>query len=286
MADFEDWFEKYKGWSYSKHNLWQRCKLAFYYRYIGTALKRSDNFDVEKLKVLKGLNPKNAIKGKIVHEIIENQVGMLLSGRDMNEDASNNLLVHKVEQFRKSAKDTIIESYNGEDIDESFFDNMRSDGIDQISIFFNVIWPQFKDYEYKGHEALETINLGDVSCMVKADYISETRDGIVVVTDWKTGKENPKYESELQIGGYALFAREKYEKDPELIRSELVYLTSGAIRSFKFTSEELEAIESKIDADFKEMYVSVEMETFEPTPTKWNCRGCHFATVCEHTVLD
>ena len=285
MPELEDWFEQYNGWSFSKHNLWNTCKLAFYYRYIGTALKVSDNIDIKKLKELKELSGKHMLKGKIIHDIIENQISLFKSGREMNENTSSNLLEIKVEQARKTAKNTVTEFFNGGEFDDSFFDNMRSTGTDQISIFFNVIWPQYKDYRYIGHEKLETIELDDVKCMVKADYICETKDGTILVSDWKTGKENPKYESELQIGGYALYAKEKYGKEPDMISSELVYLTSGAIRPFSFSAEKLKEIKNKIKTDYNEMNSSYDINSFEPNPGKWRCPGCNFASICSHAIL-
>lgn len=285
MAEFEDWFEKYNGWSFSKHNLWSTCKLAYYYRYIGCALKEDGNTEVEKLKKLKDLCGKHALKGQIIHDIIKNQIGLFASGRDLNEEASAKLLAIKVEQARKNAKETITEYYNGAEFDDNFFDDMRSTGADQLSIFFDVIWPQYKDYSYVGHEKLESIELDDVKCLIKADYICETRDGILLVSDWKTGKEDPRYESELQIGGYALYAKEKYGKEPDKIRSELVYLATGAIRPFSFSIKELDDIKNKIKTDFNEMNSSYNIDSFAPNPGKWRCSSCNFASVCQHSVL-
>jgi len=70
MANLEDWFFKYNAWSFSKHRLWNLCKRAFYYRYIGTALKKSSDLDIFKLKRLKDLNSKYVLQGSLIHEAI------------------------------------------------------------------------------------------------------------------------------------------------------------------------------------------------------------------------
>ena len=47
----EDWYHRYNGWSFSKHRLWNLCKRAYYYRYIGTALKESKDLDTTEDRV-------------------------------------------------------------------------------------------------------------------------------------------------------------------------------------------------------------------------------------------
>jgi hypothetical protein len=75
MPTLENWFFRYNAWSYSKHRLFDLCKRSYYYRYIGTALKESKDFDIYKLKRLKDLNSKYALEGLLIHGMIENQIG-------------------------------------------------------------------------------------------------------------------------------------------------------------------------------------------------------------------
>jgi len=284
MVELEDWFYKYNAWSFSKHQLWGKCKRAYYYRYIGTAMKKSEGLDTLRLKKLKDLEPRFALQGKLIHEVLENQIGQHYLGRELSEEGAKIQYTQRVEQYRKMAKRTLIEYFNGEPVNETFFDNIRANGLDQISMFFGVIWPQLKDLEYLRHEKFDRFKVGDVESIVKVDYISKTKDGKIVVSDWKTGVDNEEYESDLQIGTYVLWAMENYGKEPEEIRSELIYLTTGVMRSYEFSADDLEDIKRKIVDDFEDMNKTFDIDYFPPDPTPRKCLGCHFATVCPHSL--
>jgi CRISPR/Cas system-associated exonuclease Cas4 (RecB family) len=284
MVELEDWYYRYNAWSFSKHRLWSLCKRAYYYRYIGTAMKESEELDIPKLKRLKDLDPRFALQGKLIHEVLENQIGQHYLGRELSEKGAKVQYTQRVEQYRKMAKETLIESFNGETIDEKFFDNIRAKGIDQISMFFGVIWPQLKDLEYLRHEKFDRFKVGDVEAIVKVDYISKTKDDKLVVSDWKTGADNEEYESDLQIGTYVLWAMENYGKDPEEIRSELIYLTTGVMRSYEFSVKQLEEIKGKIVEDFEIVNKRYDIDYFPPDPNPKKCLSCQFATVCPHSM--
>ena len=280
MKDLEDWYYKYNAWSFSRHRLWNLCKRAYYYRYIGVALKNTKEINVQVLKELKNLNSRFALQGKLIHEIIENQIGQHYLGRKMNENSAKSQYTQRIEQYRKMAKKRLTEYFNGEPIDERFFDNIRTEGIDQISMFFGVIWPQLEDLDYLRHERFDRFMVGNVEVIVKVDYVSKTKDGIIVVSDWKTGTDNEEYENDLQIGLYALWAMETYEKEPEEIKSELIYLTTGKMRVYEFSIEDLEEIKRNIIKDFEDMNRTIDIEYFHPDPHPKKCLSCQFATIC------
>ena len=107
MIELESWFNKYNAWSFSKHRMWNSCKLAYFYRYIGTATRNPTEFDVYQLKRLKDLKNKFAIQGIIIHEVLENQMGKHFIGRGTNEESAKAQYVQRLDQYRKTAKDTI-----------------------------------------------------------------------------------------------------------------------------------------------------------------------------------
>lgn len=139
------------------------------------------------------------------------------------------------------------------------------------------------DLEYLRHEKFDRFKIGDVAAIVKVDYVCKTKEGKIVLCDWKTGIDNVEYESDLQIGAYALWAMESYKKEPEDIRSELIYLTSGAMRTYEFSMDELNKIKGMIVADFGEMNKIYDINYFQPDPEPKKCLSCQFATVCRHS---
>ncbi|MFP4052094.1 MAG: recombinase RecB, partial [Thermoplasmata archaeon] len=86
MVELEDWFYKYNSWSFSKHRLWNSCKLAYYYQYIGPALKNPEELDVKILRELKELKNKFALQGILIHEVIEDQISQYQNGKNMSEE--------------------------------------------------------------------------------------------------------------------------------------------------------------------------------------------------------
>jgi CRISPR/Cas system-associated exonuclease Cas4 (RecB family) len=287
MTKLQNWFYRYNAWSFTKHRLWGQCKRAYYYSYIGTALQGSRDFDVHKLKQLKKLDSRFVLQGKLVHEVLEYQLEQLRLGRTIGEEVAREQYIRGVEQYRKNAKHSLVECFNGQAVGEVFFDRIRENGLDQLSLFFGVIWPQLEDSEYLRHEKFDRFKANDrVKAIVKIDYVRSTEGGNVVISDWKTGTDNPKYESKLQIGAYVLWAVKHYKLEPEQVRSELIYLTTGAIRDYEFSTDELEKIRRLIVSDFEEMNESYDISYFDPHPNPRQCLGCHFASVCSHSMTD
>lgn len=280
MTNFENWFFKYNNWSYSKHRLFALCKRYFYYRYIGTALKESNNFDIFKLRRLKDLNSKYALEGSLIHGVIENQIGQHYIGRELNEGGAKSQFVQRVEQYRKTACDTLTEFFNGLPNDDEFFNRIKIEGQDKISMFFGVIWPQLKYLEYLKHEDFDKFKINDVEVTVKVDYVSKTKNDIIVLTDWKTGQDNEEYESDLQIGTYELWAMEYYQKTPDRIRNELAYLKTGMMRQIEFHDRDLEKIREKIILEFTKMNSGYDIIDYPTSPDLKKCLSCQFATIC------
>jgi hypothetical protein len=75
MQNLENWFLRYHAWSFSRDLLSGLCKRSLYYRYIGTALRKSKDVDTYTLKQMKNLNSKYALEGMLIHGVIENQIG-------------------------------------------------------------------------------------------------------------------------------------------------------------------------------------------------------------------
>ena len=284
MVELEDWFHKYNRWSFSKHRLWDECRRQYWYRYIGTALRTADDVDVARLKALRGLTPRAALEGMLVHDAIEKQMDRFAKGMNVSEESAGKHLVSEMAKFTGTPRDKIIEFHNGLEPPGDYFEQVRSGGIEKLGTFFRTIWPVIKESEHLRHEKFDEVSLGDVLATVKVDLACRTADDMIVVYDWKTGRDNPAYESELQLGAYVLWATSYYDVGPENVRSELVYLATGNVRRHEFTTEQLERIGRLIVSDFKRMNRSYEMGAFAFDPYPWKCLGCRFATVCPRSI--
>jgi CRISPR/Cas system-associated exonuclease Cas4 (RecB family) len=286
MTNLQSWFFKYNAWSFTKHRLWRQCRRAYYYRYIGTALQSSKEFNIAHLKSLKDLDSKSVLQGKLIHEVLEAQMDQFRDTGQVSEEAARSRYVRLVEDYRQGPRKRILEHYNGKPVNERFFDRIRETGLDQLSLFFGVIWPRLTEFEYLRHEKFDRFRASErAEAIVKVDYVSKTGDGKIVISDWKTGVDNPKYESDLQIGAYVLWATECYNREPQDVRSELVYLTTGSIRPHEFSAMQLAEIREMINSDFEVMNRTYDMDYFTPSPDVDGCLSCYFATICPHSAV-
>ncbi len=286
MAKLQSWFHKYNAWSYTRHRLWGDCKRAYYFNYVGAALEEPTEIDVAKIKHLKKLDGRFVIQGKIIHEIIEKFIQLVQKHKEFDEDSAKEEFVRQIELYRNRAKTNIIEYFNGAPVSDIFFDRVRENGLDQLSLFFGVIWPQIASYHYLQHEEFDNFFVSTTKAIVKIDYVCQNENGDVLIYDWKTGSDNEEYESDLQISAYALWAQHKYGLLPSRISCNLVYLTSGAVKTYQFKDQQLNELKVLISSDFRNMNLSYEQVNYPPTPDEKKCLGCHFATVCSSALLN
>lgn len=282
MQNLEDWFFKFNTWSFSRHQLLNYCNRAYYYRYIGSALKSSKILDVEKIKRLKGLKSKYVLQGILIHESIEDQITQHYLGRPVNPISAREKYHKRLNGFQATADTTITECFNGEHIDPAFFDTIRTSGVEMLDTFFTIVWPTLERLEYLSHEQFDNFKIGTVPVTVKLDYITKNNVDNLVLSDWKTGKE--RRESNLQLGAYVLFAIQKYNKTPEEIFSEIIYLAStGKSRPYRFSSNQLDEVKDIITSDFERINASYEIEKYPADPAPKKCMNCPFASLCPDT---
>jgi len=282
MQNFEDWFEKFNTWSFSRHQLLNRCKRAYYYHHIASALKSSPILDVSKIKRLKGLRSKYVVQGSLVHDAIEDQITQHYYGRNVSQESAQESFLKRLKGFETCADDMITEFFNGKKTDPAFFENIRPSGTEMLDTFFKIVWPNLKPLEYLSHEKFDRFILEEVPVTVKLDYITKSDSGKFVLSDWKTGKE--RRESNLQLGAYVLFAMQKYDTVPENIFSEIIYLaSSGRSRPYHFSSDQLDEVKEIVVSDFDIMNASYEIDSFPADPSPQKCFTCSFASVCPDT---
>ena len=137
--------------------------------------------------MLKSLTPKYALQGRIIHEILEDQMNKHNLGREPDQEAMISQYLKKVQMYENTSRTTIAEFYNGAP-DETFFDQIRETGVTQIHTFFSDLWPHIKGNIYIRHETFDKVLVDSTKVALKVDYISRSR-GILIITDWKTGAE-------------------------------------------------------------------------------------------------
>ena len=269
------------GWSKSRESMWRECRLSYYYNYIGKWEGYKGDPAREELTRLANLRKFVFWKGELIHKSIENQVTQHAIGRNVSEEAAKNYFVREVEAVRQNPGDIITEVANGFRIEDSKFEEMKADGLRQLANFFRVIWHNYKDLKHLRHEELDFFSIDDIKVWAKLDLVTQTPDGTIVITDWKTGKKGWEDVSEsLQMSVYILWAMEHYKVPLDKVMAELVYLQACKTEPTGRSEEQLERIKGNIVRSAREMFAVSSEADFPPDPQPRRCKECNFATYC------
>lgn len=272
------WKGRY-GWSVSSDKLWQTCRRAFYYRYVATGQSSTESSVRNKLFLMKGLTPLGALKGRLVHETVENLIQQHRLGRPLKAAPAQGQYTQLTGEYVQAAEEKIVEAYNGLQIQGRYFDLILEDGLKQIATFVNVLWPNLADLEYLTHETFESFVVEGIKVNVKVDYATKSPDGRIVITDWKTGEER-REENELQMAVYGMWASSKYGVPLNRVMLELAYLKTGASRPVRPDDQAIDDAKEAILAGAAEVLAADRMEDFPTSPAPDQCIGCNFAKVC------
>jgi len=95
--------------------------------------------------------------------------------------------------------------------------------------------------------------IGNVRVTVTGDFTGRMPDGTLVITDWKTDRDDDEYETELQMAAYVLWTQEFYTKSADEISTELIFLKTGATKPYAFYENQLLNVQVMIPQGFTAM---------------------------------
>lgn len=125
-----------------------------------------------------------------------------------------------------------------------------------------------------GREVGFAVVIGSALVSGYIDRVERDKDGLVRVTDFKTGKweyrGRPK--DNLQLGLYALVATQLYNVSE--VYADLYYLRSGHRIGHHFRAADFEAVEARV---LKMVTQIIDDRAFHPTDDESACRICDFA---------
>lgn len=279
MTDLDPFFFKINTWSFTKHRVWNRCQRQYYFEYIAPYVEFGVIVDPEKIRWLKNFTSKFVVQGQLIHDIIDQQIQLHCDNKPMDLNEAINAFSKKVLLYKNIGGETFTEYHNGEKIPGTFYTAIDENGKTCLHTFFGK-WPDYKNRECLRHEEYDHFSIGDVSVTVKVDFAGRMPDGTIVITDWKTGRDDDDYETELQMAAYVLWAKEYYEMSADEIATELVFLKTGATKPYAFFEEQLCDIQEMIPKEFAAMNASYEYGDFPARPSQRECLSCKFADVC------
>ncbi|MDD1702730.1 MAG: PD-(D/E)XK nuclease family protein [Methanoregula sp.] len=279
MPDPDPFFFTINTWSFTRHRVWNRCQRQYYYEYIAPYVKSNPVVSPEKIRWLKNFTSKFVVQGQLIHDIIDAQIELHCSNKPMDLSGALAAFSKKVTLYKNIGGETFTENHNGERIPGSFYTSIEENGKTCLQTFF-AKWPEYRDRECLRHEQFDHFSIGDVRVTVKVDFAGKKPDGTIVLSDWKTGRDDDEYETELQMAAYVLWAMEFYKKSADEIGTELVFLRTGATKPYSFYPERLREVEEMICREFAAMNATYEYGDFPARPLPRECMSCKFAEVC------
>jgi CRISPR/Cas system-associated exonuclease Cas4 (RecB family) len=285
MVELDKFFFETNSWSYTRHRVWNRCQRQYYFDYIAQYVKSATVVPPEKIRWLRNFTSRFVVQGQLIHDIIDRQIELHCENRPVDPAEAMNALSKKVSLYKSIGGETFTEYHNGEKITDSFFAAIDENGKACLKIFFESIWPDYRERGCLRHEEYDHFRTGDVEVTVRVDFVSRDSRGTIVITDWKTGRESAEAETELQMAAYVLWAKQYYRKSADEIKSELVFLTTGKKKPYAFFEEQLHEVQETIRTDFEAMNASYEYGDFPARPSQRECLSCRFAEVCPEAAI-
>jgi CRISPR/Cas system-associated exonuclease Cas4 (RecB family) len=285
MGDVDQRYYDGLAWSYSRHVAFNECRRAYWFEYVAVHHASIDLALKTRLWELKRLRSKRFLLGQLVHDSISEFISQRAKGREMAEADIQQHLAQNLERHRREARKAIAEYYNGLPVEDEFFDRLRTQGTEALSMFLRVLWPPLSRLEYSQHEQSERFLMDGIPVAVKVDLVSKSLDGRIFIIDWKTGPEGERYQDNLQVGAYSLWGAFKFGVDPAKVATDLSYLRTGKTVSKSLTPEQLAVAKETIAKEYREFSGVVDRANNPPNPSPERCLGCKFATVCDAADL-
>ncbi len=305
------------SWSASRHDTFMSCKRRYYYSYYAAA----DDPEIYRLKKLSAL-PLWA--GSVVHDAIES---FLREHDSLPSPEEQEALIRAVVHSGMLADWRVSEAggTDGEPVPAPppppradaeatpeaaplpfrLFEHEYGVPVEQEDkrIAVNVVMRSLKNFfksetlrralavgreRWLALEDLVSFHVGEVEVLVRMDLAYRDEDGRVVIVDWKTGRNEGRF-NEVQVAGYALFAAEQgWVRQPEEISTELNYLVvPKAVRRpvDGRKIDEARRFIQKSASNMKALLVDplgnlARLEDFPMVERPSLCRRCSFRRLC------
>ncbi|MBI2879291.1 MAG: PD-(D/E)XK nuclease family protein [Candidatus Rokubacteria bacterium] len=299
MAELDNAF----SWSRSRDHLFNDCRRKYFYHYYGSwgGWEADAPEEVRRLYVLKQLTSRQAWAGRLVHEGVEWVLRALREGRELPEAWLVEEFVQRMRRewrfsrdrrYREAPKGTaLFEHEYGVEVAPREWQILRDHVVRCLRNFYRlpllaeirrtpperwILIEEIRAFEFEGTPVYAAPDFGY--------WTAEERLALV---DWKTGGADPDA-SALQLGGYALYAREVLEVEPARVDLLEVNLREPSVFRHPWDGGRLQEVTEQLRLSIRgmkawlrdpEANVAV-LEDFERTEDLRLCRGCNFRAVC------
>jgi hypothetical protein len=292
------------SWSRSRAAMFEECRRRYYYHYYGAwgGWETTAPPSVRQLYVLKQLTGRQGWAGRVVHGAVELALKALHAGRDLPESWLVEETVRRMrEEWRFSRRGgyrdrpregvALFEHEYGLDVPAAAWQVLRDHVVRCLRNFHRL--PLLEEIRRIPRERwiliedVRAFEFEGTPVYAAPDFGYWTRADRLALVDWKTGSPDPD-ETAVQLGGYALYARDILETPPERVELLEVNLRAGEVTVHPWDEGRLEAIRDRVRLSIRgmkawlrdpEANVAV-LEDFERTEDLRLCRWCNFRAVC------
>lgn len=291
------------SWSRSRNALFQECRRKYFYHYYGAwgGWEAGAPDGARTLYVLKQLSSRQQWAGKVVHESIEWALRALYEGREIPEAW---LVEESVKRMRREWKASSERRYWQSPKPGGLFEHeyripvkaedwqvLRDHVIRCLRNFYRLpLLGEIKNAprdRWVLIEEIRSFNFEGTPVYGAPDFAYWTEAERLTLVDWKTGAPDPD-EGALQLGGYALYAREILGAEPARVDLLEVNLREATVQQHPWDAEKLEKVKEHLRLSIRGMQAWLRdpaanlavMEDFEKTEDLRICKWCNFRAVC------
>lgn len=271
----------YFGWSVSRHNLWDTCPKAFYYRYVHLWYLSGD--ERERFNTLKKLQTVPLIHGTHISDIIRKVLNKELP---VNINSLKEIFEKEMRETIDKGKDRVTELYNCINVPKEYFERHIEDGKRELENFINEVFPWIAKMKMEKVDKRDKYVMEGRSFYSAPDFLGIDNENVWHLIDWKTGSGRWMDTAflDMQLTTYAYYAIQSVGggKGPHKMRLHVIFLQDTSKNVEKdLTDEMLKETKSKM-IEMHDFILEKSMSgPFPAAPEKRKCEFCNFATVCD-----
>jgi hypothetical protein len=300
MADLANSF----SWSRSRAAVFEECRRRYFYHYYGAwgGWDPAAPEETRRLYVLKQLTGRQGWAGRVVHEAVEMALRVLHAERDLPEAWLLDETLRRMRRewrrsksgaYRTSPKEgvALFEHEYAIEVRDRTWQVLRDHVLRCLRNFHRLpLLAQIRETPRERWILIEDVRAFEFEgtpVFAAPDFGYWTTDDRLALVDWKTGSPDPE-ETAVQLGCYALYARDVLDVAPELVSLLEVNLREPSVTVHPWDERRIDAIRDRLRLSIRgmkawlrdpERNVAV-LEDFERTEELRLCRWCNFRAVC------
>lgn len=299
----KNWQPSTLSWSISRKTHFDSCRRHYFYdRFWGQDPKLR-----WKLYEMRNISTLTMLRGQVVHAVIGGALRGIRLGVDVDLDMAKQSVTEIMRaKYMESQKRlwhidnrpqgrklseiaNILEHYyQFPDVHDRAREARAVAWTCIENLFGSELWREIHASEPRSWKEIDEddfpcFDIDGIQVYTKIDFAHES--GARTIIDWKTGQPGEQDRDQLIL--YSLYARAKWEWDPEQTDLRVVYLyPEFHIDSFRPTSDQVEAVREAAKRSFEEMvelepaFGPANIDSFPPTDDRKYCPWCRFRGMC------